>query len=90
MLADGVEAGKVNGGAEAGTQGRGDRSAPQGGQEVRSGADLGYGGAERVLAARLLDAGLEEIDGLEEHGREDARTETGGEVECYLFLVVRI
>lgn len=87
ILADGVEAGEVDGGAEAGSKGRRDGAAPESGDEVRCGADLGYGGAEGVRAG-LLDAGLEEVDGLEENGREDARAEAGNEVEGWEAMVV--
>lgn len=44
------------------------------------GAELGEGGAEGVFAG-LLDAGLEEVDGLEKDGGEDAGAETSYEVE---------
>jgi hypothetical protein len=33
------------------------------------------------VRAGLLDAGFEEIDGLEENGRKDAGAEAGDEVE---------
>ena len=33
------------------------------------------------MVARLLDAGLEKVDRLEEDGRTDARTKAGDEVE---------
>jgi len=47
---------------------------------MRRGADVGYGGAERVRA-RLLDSRLEKVDGLEEDCREDTRPQTCAEVE---------
>lgn len=79
-LADGVERGEVDGGAEARAEGRGDGAAPEGREEARGGADVGYRGREGVRA-RLLDTRLEEVDGLEEHGREHAGAEAGDEVE---------
>lgn len=64
ILADGVEGCEVDGGAEAGAQGRGQGAAPERREEALwGGAQLGEGGAERVFAG-LLDAGLEEIDRL--------------------------
>jgi len=47
---------------------------------MRCGADFGYGSREGV-GAGLLDASLEEVDGLEEDGREHAGTEASNEVE---------
>ncbi len=64
-LADGVERGEVDGGAEARAEGGRDGAAPEGRDEARRGADVGYRGREGV-GPGLLDAGLEEVDGLEE------------------------
>ena len=62
-LADGVERGEVDCGAEARAEGGRDGAAPEGRDEARRGADVGYGRREGVCAG-LLDAGLEEVDRL--------------------------
>lgn len=43
-------------------------------------AKVGQRGRQRVVA-RLLHARLEQVEGLQEHGREEPRPEAGGEVE---------
>lgn len=84
MGADRVQRGEVDGAAEAGSEGRGRGAAPEGGEyagyaEARGGcggADLAQREAEGVVAG-LLDAGFEQIDGLEEDSRERAGAEAG-------------
>lgn len=80
VLADGVERGEVDGGTHAGAQGRGHGAPPEGGDGIGRARDVADGGADRVRAG-LLDAGLEEVEGLQEHGAEDAGAQAGDEVE---------
>lgn len=82
VLADGVERRKIDGGTDAGAQGRGHGAPPEGGDGIGRAGDVADGGADRVRAG-LLDAGLEEVEGLQEHGAEDAGAQASDEVESW-------
>lgn len=83
MLPNRAQCGEVNGRAEAGAQGRRDGAAPEGGDGIGGPCDLADGGPDG-LRARLLDASLEQVDGLEEDGAKGTRAQPGDEVERLL------
>lgn len=88
MLAEGVEGGEVEGGAEAGPDDGREGAAPELAEGIWSAGDATEG-LQQGGGVGLLDAGLEEIGGLEEGGGEDAGTEAGDEVECWDRLVLK-
>ena len=76
MLAEGVEGGEVEGGAEAGSDDGREGASPEVLEGVGAGED-GPEGGEEGSGAGLLDAGFEEVGGLEERGGEAACCEAG-------------
>ncbi len=87
MLAKRVEGGEVEGGAEACADDGGEGAAPELAEGVGGSGDVAESLGEGDRAG-LLDAGLEEINGLEERGGECAGAEAGDEVECYGLVSV--
>lgn len=86
MLPYRVETGEVDGGTETCAQGGREGTTPEGGDDTaRRGADLGECGTQGVRAAGLLDSSFEQVNWLEENGREDTRPEARDEVEgCFV------
>lgn len=81
MLAESVQGGEVEGGAEACADNGWESAAPELTEGIRPTGDI----AERVEqggGVGLLDSSLKEVDGLKERGRDDAGTEASDEVEC--------
>ena len=72
ILAEGVETGKVERGAEAGAEGRRESAAPETTDGVWRGEDCADGREEGRGLAGLLDAGFQEVCGLEEDGGGEA------------------
>lgn len=81
MLAEGIESGEVESGAETGADYGGESAAPEMAEGIGAAGYVAEG-VDEGGGAGLLDAGFEEIDGLEKGGGEDAGAEAGDEVEC--------
>lgn len=81
MLAESVQCGEVEGGAEACADDGWESAAPELAEGIRPTGDVAERG-EKGGGVGLLDAGLKEVDGLKERGRDDTGTEASGEVEC--------
>lgn len=84
-LAQGVEGVEVEAAADAGTDGGGGGAAPEAADWLRPRGDGPDGGPE-VCGVRLLDAGFEEVGGLEENCAYDAAAEAGDEVEGCWYI----
>lgn len=87
MLSKRIESGEVEGGAEARADDGREGAAPELAEGVGAAGDVAEGVGEGGRAG-LLDAGLEEINGLEKRGGESAGAEAGDEVECYGLVSV--